>query len=312
MPCGKCPLIGYDLSDEQHDYRSCGFIDGASCVVEFRHVQLRGEFGVIWLSLSLAGLASLPAGVAFWIMHPPHVAGVVYLLVSCVFMAAYFSLLARAYEGGEISLVYPICRGTGVALTAMMALLLSIETLRPTSLAGVAAVIAGIFLIGLGHVSGDLGGHSKAHSVGLALLVGICIMSYSITDKLGVSAQAAGNWPGGGMHPVTYICGQHVVVSLLLIPYVMTRKARIVRDAWRRRRGYVLFIGPASLVTYLLIVMAYSIGGPVSSIVAFREFAVVLGCVLGFAVLKEKLTARKLAGIAIVLAGLVLIKLGYA
>jgi len=272
--------------------------------------RVRGDIVVLWLSLLLAGVAGLPVAVAFGLWHPPRPEGLGFLLASCVLMATYFSLLGKAYEGGEISLVHPVCRGTGVALTALIALALAIDPVRPLSYAGILAVVAGILLIGLGHVADTPGGHGKAHSIGLAILVGICIMGYSIVDKLGVSTQPQGRWPGGDMHPVVYVCGQYAGTSIFMIPYVMTRRAGAVAEAWRRRRGYVLFIGPASLVTYLLILLAYHIGGPVSSIVAFRESAVVLGCLLGFVVLKESVTARKLAGIAAVLAGLVLIELG--
>jgi len=274
--------------------------------------RARGELTVVWLSLLLAGLAGLPAAVAFWLRQPPQLAGVWYLLGSCVLNAAFFSLLARAYEGGEISLVYPVCRGTGVALTAVLATAMAVETLRPAAAGGIAAVVAGILLIGLGHVKADLGGHSRAHSILLALLVGGCIAGYSITDKMGVSEAAQGALPAGGMHAVTFVCGQYLGTAIFMIPYILTRRGAGIAQTWRTRRRYVLFIGPASLATYLMIVWAYSLGGPVSSIVAFRELAVVLGCVLGFAVLKEKVTARKLAGIAAVLAGLVLIKLAYA
>jgi drug/metabolite transporter (DMT)-like permease len=269
----------------------------------------RGDLLVIWLSLMLAGVAGMPMAIAYGLWYPPHAAGTWYLLASCVLNALFFSLLGKAYEGGEISLVYPVSRGTGVALTGVIALALAIDPLSPLALAGMLAVVAGILMIGLGHVSSGLGGHSKAHSIGLAVLVGLCIAGYSITDKLGVSARRDGLWPGGQMHPVIYVCGQYFGTAMLMIPYVLTRPARQIAEAWNRWRVHVLFIGPASLLTYLPILLAYRLG-PVSSIVAFREVAVVLGCVLGFAVLKESMPARKLAGIAAVLAGLILIKLG--
>ena len=272
--------------------------------------KARGDIVVLWLSLLLAGAVGLPVAVALGLWYPPRAAGLGFLLVSCALMATYFSLLGKAYEGGEISLVYPVCRGTGVALTAVLALAMAIDPVRPLSCAGILAVVAGILLIGLGHVPNTPGGHSKAHSIGLAILVGICIMSYSIIDKLGVSTQPQGRWPGGYMNPVVYVCGQYVGTSIFMIPYVLTRRAGAVAQAWRRGRGYVFFIGPASLLTYGLVLLAYHIGGPVSSIVAFRESAVVLGCLLGFVALKESVTTRKLAGIAAVLAGLVLIELG--
>ena len=272
--------------------------------------RARGDLMVLWLSLMLAGVVGMPAAIAYGLWYPPQAAGLWYLLASCVLSAFFFSLLGKAYEGGEISLVYPVCRGTGVALTALIALVLAIDPLRPLALAGILAVVTGILLIGLGHVNNGPGGHGKAHSIGLAILVGVFIAAFSVADKLGVSARQEGFWPGGHMHPVIYVCGQYFGTAVFMIPYVLTRPGRQIAEAWNRRRIYVLFIGPASLVTYLLILMAYNLGGPVSSIVAFRELAVVLGCVLGFAVLKESMPARKLAGIASVLAGLVLIKLG--
>jgi len=272
--------------------------------------RARGDLMVLWLSLMLAGVVGIPAAIAYALWYPPQAAGWWYMLASCVLNALFFSLLAKAYEGGEISLVYPVCRGTGVALTGVIALAMAIDPLRPLALAGIMAVVAGILLIGLGHVNSSSGGHGKAHSIALAVLVGACIAGYSITDKLCVSNQALGSLPGGSMHAVTCVCGQYFGTAVFMIPYVLTRPVRQIAEAWNRRRIYVLFIGPASLVTYLLILLAYNLGGPVSSIVAFRELAVVLGCVLGFTVLKESMPARKLAGIASVLAGLILIKLG--
>jgi len=271
--------------------------------------KARGDLVVLWLSVLLAGAVGLPVAITLGLWYPPRPAGLGFLLASCAFTAMYFSLLGKAYEGGEISLVYPVCRGTGVAMTALLAFALMIEPVRPLSCAGILAVVAGILLIGLGHVNNGLGGHSKAHSIGLAILVGICIMSYSVIDKLGVSTQPQGRWPGGHMHPVMYVCGQYAGTSIFMIPYVLTRRTGSLAQAWRLRRGYVFFIGPASLLTYLLILLAYRVGGQVSFIVAFRELAVVIGCVLGFVVLKESVTARKLVGIAAMLAGLVLMKL---
>gem|GEM_PF-170266 len=274
--------------------------------------RTRGDLMVLWLSLMLSGVVGMPVAIAYALWYPPQAAGLWYLLASCVLNAIFFSLLGKAYEGGEISLVYPVCRGTGVALTGVIALAMAIDSLSPLALAGILAVVAGILLIGLGHVNNGLGGHSKAHSIGLAVMVGVCIAAFSVADKLGVSTRREGFWPGGHMHPVLYACGQYFGTAVFMIPYVLARPrpVRQIAEAWNRRRVYVLFIGPASLVTYLLILLAYHLGGPVSSIVAFRELAVVLGCVLGFAVLKESMPARKLAGIAAVLAGLILIKLG--
>jgi uncharacterized membrane protein len=229
-----------------------------------------------------------------------------YIVATGVVHAAYFSLLAKAYEGGDISLVYPIARGAGVAGTAALVLLLAIEGIAPQAGAGIAAVCAGIGLIGLGHAAGS-GRHSKALSVTLALLVGMTIIGYNVIDKLAVSRGPSGAALGGGLHPVVYICAVFLGSGLFMTPYVLTAARGRIGGAWRTQKKYIAAIGPASLCTYLPILLAYQ-WEKASSIVAFREFSVVIGSVLGFAFLGEKVTARKVLGIALVAAGLVLIK----
>ena len=114
--------------------------------------RARGDLMVLWLSLMLAGVVGIPAAIAYALWYPPQAAGWWYMLASCVLNALFFSLLGKAYEDGEISLVYPVCRGTGVALTGAIALAMAIDPLRPLALAGILAVVAGILLIGLGPI----------------------------------------------------------------------------------------------------------------------------------------------------------------
>ena len=96
--------------------------------------------------------------------------------------------------------------------------------------------------------------------------------------------------------------------GLLMTPYVLYRhKVRILptlRVSWR----YILCIGPAALVTYLMILVAFRTER-ISYVVAFREVAVVFGSILGFVFLKDRLTPWKALGLVAVVVGLVLIKL---
>src|SRR5690242_580166 len=96
--------------------------------------------------------------------------------------AAYFTLLAASYRHGELSVVYPLARGTGVAGTALFAWLVLGE--RPSALGalGVGSVCLGIVVLGLRQR--DRPGRSRSYH--LALLVGLTITAYSVVDKLGV------------------------------------------------------------------------------------------------------------------------------
>ena len=75
----------------------------------------------------------------------------------------------------------------------------------------------------------------------------------------------------------------------------------------RVRWQTIALIGVASLGTYFLILYAYT-QGPVGYIVAVRESSVVLGALLGWVFLQERLTLLKATGILAIVGGLVLIK----
>jgi uncharacterized membrane protein len=206
----------------------------------------------------------------------------------------YFRLLAAAYEEGEISLVYPIARGSGIAFTAILAGLLLKEQL--TLLGGI-----GIGMVCLGIISLSRGADQRADdakTIRLALGIGAAIVAYSIVDKIGV----------GYVHPLVYIWSMFLIAALTLTPLLVRRfRGQLLQAAWQYR-GYAAVIGVGSAGTYLMILFAFT-RGPVNYIVAVREFAVVLGALAGIIFLKERLTLTKALAICIIVIGIVGIKL---
>jgi len=81
---------------------------------------------------------SWPCAVLAHQAEPLTLAGLPYIGATGILHAWYFGFLSRSYMTGEISLVYPVARGTGVAGTAIVAGLLLHERL---SLAGVAGIL---------------------------------------------------------------------------------------------------------------------------------------------------------------------------
>lgn len=87
--------------------------------------KVAGDLVVIRLSLCAGCLLLIP-GVMYVIYHQKGgavipLAAVPYMIATGVIHALYFGLLARAYECGEISVVYPIARGSGIGLIALLA-----------------------------------------------------------------------------------------------------------------------------------------------------------------------------------------------
>jgi drug/metabolite transporter (DMT)-like permease len=260
--------------------------------------NVAGDIAILWLAFALGNIIMLPiCAYMYWqgvplLLTPP---AVICLLATGAIHAVYFALLAWAYEHGEISLVYPVARGSGVGLTALAGWALLAEEITILGAVGIGCVLCGIFALGAPALmrGGD------RHSFKLALYAGLSIVTYSIIDKIGVAH----------MQPVYYISGMWILSTLLRWPFVWRDRRGTFGTTARQHWRSIAFIGLGSLGTYLLILFAYT-KGPVSYIVAARESSVVVGVILGFIFLRENVTRLKLIGVLGIAAGLALIKMG--
>ena len=253
-----------------------------------------GDAAVIWLSVAVGTLvAVLLCAYTWWQGAPPTLSwlGGLCLVATGIIHGLYFALLAEAYEHGEISLVYPVARGSGVGLTALAAWLVLGEDISLLGASGIALVLAGIFCLGAPALK------HQTRGLQLALGVGLTITCYSLVDKIGV----------GYVQPLHYITGMWLISTLVCAPWVVRRYGAGLLTTARVRWQTIALIGVASLGTYFLILYAYT-QGPVGYIVAVRESSVVLGALLGWFFLQERLTLLKVTGILAIVGGLVLIK----
>ena len=252
-----------------------------------------GNFAVMWLGLSVASILCLPFALAMRPSMESIRSALPFMLATGMIHALYFGALSKSYEKGEISLVYPIARGTGVAGTSLAAYLLLNENISWVGALGISAISCGIVAVSLGRANSQ----EQFKSAILALLIGCTIVGYSLVDKVAV----------GRIHPVSYIFSMFFLAALFLSPYVVLNHRAGCVDALRSMKGYILLIGPGSMGTYLIILFAFQFGN-VSYIVAAREFSVVIGSALGILVLGESLTWKKVLGISVITLGLILVK----
>ena len=256
--------------------------------------KVAGDAAVMWLSVVVGALVAVLLCAYTWWQGAPQTLswrGGLCLLATGIIHGLYFALLAAAYEHGEISLVYPVARGSGVGLTALVAWLVLDEDISPLGASGIALVLAGIFCLGAPALK------HQTRGLQLALGVGLTIVCYSLVDKIGV----------GYVQPLYYIAGMWLIGTLVRAPWAVRRYRAGLLTAVRVHWPTIALIGVASLGTYLLILYAYT-QGPVGYIVAVRESSVVLGALLGWCFLRERLTLLKATGILAIVAGLVLIK----
>ncbi len=254
-----------------------------------------GNMPLLWAGMFLIAVPIVPIGYA---MTPagesaiPTMEAFSYIACSGIVHGLYFILLARAYQEGAISVVYPVARGTGVALTTVISTSFLGEQLSLVGVFGIVAIIVGIVLI-----RGFRMKDAKNRGVGFALATGISIAAYSILDGRGANL----------VHPVFYLGTTDALACLLITPYVLHRYRGMICDELQQHWRAAVFVGSASMVGYLIILYAFTLG-TVSYIVAAREFSVVIGAVLGVRILGEPMRRAGLIGIAAILLGLLMIK----
>ncbi len=257
-----------------------------------------GDFVLFWLALCASVVTlCLLTGFVVWSdpsIWPPSSKALGVGAITGVLHGVYYRLLTAAYERGEISLVYPIARGSGVGLTALLAWFLLNEQISTAGTAGIGLVLVGILVLGAAPL---LRREVPGHGYLLAIGVGVSIAAYSLVDKIGANL----------VHPIVFMWMMQLGATLPLWFYVRDQSARRLLNLATRRWRFLLLVGPGAVVSYLLILFAYT-AGPVSYIVAAREVSVVIGVFLGVVFLKEQLNLPKLIAVLSITAGLVLIR----
>lgn len=224
-----------------------------------------------------------------------------YVLSSALMEAIYFLVLIGAYRFGDFSLVYPMARGAAPALLALWAALFLGE--RP-GLAGVLGI--GLLISGLVVVGGTTWWQQRKKSssiagaaLGLALATACCVSIYSAIDGAAVRIVA----------PAPYTVLAVGLSGILITPLIFTRygpKAVVaeIRASWWR----ILLAGVLSLLTYMLVLLAFSFA-PVSYSGAIREISVVFAALIGWRWLGEGFGRARLLGSLLIFTGILVIAL---
>lgn len=210
--------------------------------------------------------------------------------------ALYFWALGRAYRHGDLSRVYPIARGLGVALVPVLAALLQGEWPSPLGGAGIALVVAGIALLHGARSPASRAGAGR-RGTGWAVLTGLTIAAYSMVDREGVAR----------LHPVPYIALLGAGTVLVLLPLVLARPGALRRE-WAGNWRAILAASTMNLTAYLLVLFAFRLS-KLGYVVAARELSIVFSTLIGTLWLKEGALRPRLAAAAVVLGGVAVLAL---
>lgn len=242
--------------------------------------------------------SALYAPIALWVLARDgfRPAALPFLIGTVILHALYFFSLGRAYAAGDFSLVYPIARGFGVALVPVAALAVFDERLSALGSLGVALVAAGILCLHWRAGAWTAGAVHRS-GTGWALATGVLIAAYSLLDRAGVTR----------ISPLVYIWLLEVGSCALLAPVALARPAERRRE-WRLNRSTIVAAALMSPTAYLLVLFAFQLS-KTGYVVAAREMSIVLSAIIGATWMKEGAGARRLAGAAVVLAGVACVAL---
>lgn len=222
------------------------------------------------------------------------------VLASAIVHLLYFTTLLRGYRLADLTVVYPIARGTGPLLSAMGAVLLLGERLSPLGLAGVAAVVAGVFLIAGGPQLWALA-HDPARrervrlGIAYGALTGTLIAGYTLIDGYAVTVLVVSpilvDWFG----------------NLLRVPFLLPvalRDPAGLREAWRTQWKHALVVAVFGPVGYVLVLYAMRLA-PLSHVAPAREVSMLFAALIGGRLLGEQDRGLRIGGAGCIAAGVV-------
>jgi drug/metabolite transporter (DMT)-like permease len=220
------------------------------------------------------------------------------ILLSGTLHLAYSLSLQRGYQVADLSVVYPIARGTGPFLSTIGAIIFIQEPATLLGLAGMLSVVAGVLMIATqGQIRRLL--HPEAMiGVRWGLLVGLLIAAYTLVDAYGVIVLA--------IAPVLFDWATSATKTLMLLPHM----ARQPKRSWEAMRGYwplAWTIGVLSPLGYILVLYALRDGAPVSLVAPAREMSMLLVTLGGFYILREPVGWGRLVGCGFIACGVVML-----
>ena len=255
----------------------------------------------VWLYGAISAALYTPAAV--WVLlrddAPLRWLHVGVMAGSALVHLAYFLLLQRGYRVGDLSVVYPLARGTGPLLSGIAAVVLLGERPTPLAIAGALLIAASVFLFARSGAAKDATGR-RGRGILFGLGTGVLIAVYTVWDKHAVSTLA--------ISPILMEWATSAARVVLLGPVAMSQWPQ-VREAWRRHRAEALGIGLLNPLSYLLVMIAM-ITTPVSYVAPAREVSILVGAVMGAHFLKEGDVRRRLLAAALMVLGVVALALG--
>jgi drug/metabolite transporter (DMT)-like permease len=252
---------------------------------------------VVWAPLGLwLGIEQIPRwGLLEWSL----------VAASSVLHTFYFIALLRGYRKADLTVVYPLARGSGPLLSCLIAILLLGESLSALGAAGIAGVVGGVFLIaggpGLLRATHDPARRARIHKgMAYGLVTGAFIAGYTVVDGYAVKFVL--------MSPILVDYIGNLARMVLLGPALLRDRSTALA-MWKRQWKFAVFVGIISPVSYVLVLYAMQ-SAPLSHVAPAREVSMLFAALIGGQLLGEGDRLLRLLGAACIAAGVMALALG--
>lgn len=229
----------------------------------------------------------------------------VLLAASAVLHSGYYLMLLRGYRKADLTVVYPLARGSGPLLSSLGAVVLLGERISALGGLGIAAVVGGVFLVaggpGLWRRAGTREDRERLRKgMFYGVLSGVFIASYTVVDGYAVKVLL--------LSPilVDYVGG---LLRLFIVGPSIARDLPAARLLWRAQWKYAVFVGIVSPVSYVLVLYAMQVA-PLSTVAPAREVSMLFAALIGGQLLGEGDRALRLLGAGFIAAGVMALALG--
>ena len=227
------------------------------------------------------------------------------VLASALIHVGYFIVLLRGYRKADLTVVYPLARGSGPLLSSMVAIVFLGEQISALGLAGILGVVGGVFLIaggpGLWKAAHDPLQQARVRTgIFYGASTGLFIASYTVIDGYAVKVAL--------MSPILVDYVGNLLRLVFLLPTLM-RERSVVAQMWRKQRRYALIVGIFSPVSYVLVLYAMQVA-PLSHVAPAREVSMLFAALLGGHLLGEKDRGPRILGAVLIAMGVTALGLG--
>ena len=214
-------------------------------------------------------------------------------LASIAVHVVYFATLTKSYEVGDFSQVYPLARGVGPLVVAIVAVFAFAERLSLPQTVGLLAISGGLVVLAFAGRRGPV----AWPPIVAALATGATIAAYTLID--GAGARTGGD-------PIGYAALMFTGLGPASLLWAWAVRRRALYPAMAKQLCSGVGGGVTSVLAYGIVIWAQTIA-PIALVAALRETGVIAGAVIGVVAFRERMPAARIAAATVVVLGIVLL-----